>query len=150
MLRGNLSPAFSMNPRSELEALKDWKDLELNSLTFTLTPALSLGERENSLPRIGNMLAPDLTRFRGSMREMVRGILSPLRGWHVGRIWSRLGSPTSIVTKCARDRLMQLTNVDKIEMFLLRWHSQFGSHAQASGVYPEAAPFRFKPMRERG
>jgi hypothetical protein len=25
-----------MNPRSELKALKDWKDLELNSLTLTL------------------------------------------------------------------------------------------------------------------
>jgi hypothetical protein len=61
-------------------ALKDWKDLELKSLTLTLTPALSLGERENSLPRIGNMLALELTRFRGSMREMVRGILSSLRG----------------------------------------------------------------------
>jgi hypothetical protein len=61
-------------------ALKDWKDLELNSLTLTLTPALSLGERENSLPRIGNMLALDLTRFKGLMREMVRGNLSPLRG----------------------------------------------------------------------
>jgi hypothetical protein len=69
-----------MNPRSELKALKDWKDLELNSLTLTLTPALSPGERENSFPRIGNMLALDLTRFRGSMREMVRGILSPQRG----------------------------------------------------------------------
>jgi hypothetical protein len=69
-----------MNPRSELKVLKDWKDQELNSLTLTLTPALSLGERENSFPRIGNRLALDLTRFRGSMREMVRGILSPLRG----------------------------------------------------------------------
>jgi hypothetical protein len=68
-----------MNRRSELMALKDWKDLELNSLTLTLTPALSLGERENSLPRIGNMRALDLTRFRGSMREMVRGILIVIR-----------------------------------------------------------------------
>jgi hypothetical protein len=65
-----------MNRRSELRALKDWKDLELKSLTLTLT----LGERENSLPRIGNRLTLDLTRFRGPMREMVRGILSPLRG----------------------------------------------------------------------
>ena len=72
--------ALTMNPCSELMALKDWKDLELNSLTLTLTPALSLGEREKLFPRIGNRFALDLTRFRGSMREMVRGILSPLRG----------------------------------------------------------------------
>jgi hypothetical protein len=31
------------------------------------------------LPPIGNRLTLDLTRFRGSMREMVRGILSPRR-----------------------------------------------------------------------
>ena len=35
------------------------------------------GERENSFPRIGNMLALDPLRFRGSMRERFRGILSP-------------------------------------------------------------------------
>ena len=33
-------PGPSMNRRSELKALKDWKDLELNSLTLTLIPAL--------------------------------------------------------------------------------------------------------------
>jgi hypothetical protein len=66
--------ALTMNPCSELMALKDWKDHELNSLTLTLTPALSLGERENSFPRIGNMLAQDLTRFRGSRREYFRKI----------------------------------------------------------------------------
>jgi SAM-dependent methyltransferase len=88
-------PALTMNPCSELMALKDWKDLELNSLTLTLTPALSLGERENSLPRIGNMLALDLTRFKGSKREMVRGMLSRRSGRSGSSVWAkwkRLGS----------------------------------------------------------
>jgi hypothetical protein len=35
------------------------------------------GERENSFPRIGNMFALDPLRFRGSRRELIRGILSP-------------------------------------------------------------------------
>jgi hypothetical protein len=33
-MKPQLTPAL-MNPRSELKALKDWKDLELNSLTLT-------------------------------------------------------------------------------------------------------------------
>jgi hypothetical protein len=32
-----------MNPHSEFKALKDWKNLELNSLTLTLTPASAIG-----------------------------------------------------------------------------------------------------------
>ena len=39
--------------------------LNLNSLTLTLTPVLSPGERENSFPRLGNWLALDALRFRG-------------------------------------------------------------------------------------
>jgi len=75
--RGILFPARPMNFRSEFKSLKDWEHLGLSSLTLTLTPALSPGEKENLFPRIGNMRALDLTRFRGSMREIVRGILSP-------------------------------------------------------------------------
>jgi hypothetical protein len=58
-----------MNLCSEFEILKAWKTCGLSRLTLTLTPALSPGKREDLFPRIGNMLALDLTRFRGSMRE---------------------------------------------------------------------------------
>jgi hypothetical protein len=66
----------SMNPRAKSKAVNDWKHLGLSSLTLTLTPALSPGERGNPFPRIGNMLALDLTRFRGSMREPLFGEFS--------------------------------------------------------------------------
>jgi hypothetical protein len=72
--RGN---SLSMDLCSKFQTLKYWKLIVLDGLTLTLTPALSPGGRGNSFPRIGNMLALDLPRFRGSMREMVRGILSP-------------------------------------------------------------------------
>jgi hypothetical protein len=72
----SLTLTLSMNPRFEFKALKGWKHLGLTSLTLTLTPALSPGERGNSFPRIGDMVALDLTRFKGPMREMVRENLS--------------------------------------------------------------------------
>jgi hypothetical protein len=67
------------NPQSLLEALKDWKHLVMNYLTLALTPALSPGERGNLFPRIGNMLALDTPRFRGSMREPFSGNSRPPR-----------------------------------------------------------------------
>ena len=42
-----------------------------------LTPALSPGEREKRLPRPDHIMALDLRWFRGAMRELLRGNLSP-------------------------------------------------------------------------
>ena len=75
----SLHPGPAMNFRSGFKALKDWKHLGLNCLTLTLTPALSPGERGNSFPRIGNMVALDPPWFRGSMRERFSGDSLPLR-----------------------------------------------------------------------
>jgi hypothetical protein len=44
-----------------------------------LTPALSSEEREKRLPRVGEMKATDLRRFRG-LRGIFRENLSPKRG----------------------------------------------------------------------
>jgi hypothetical protein len=83
-----LTLTLSMNPRSELRVLKDWKDLGLNSLTLTLTPgrtsAWHHSPGENSFPRIGNMVALDLTRFRDSMRDNRFGEFSPPRRGRIG------------------------------------------------------------------
>jgi hypothetical protein len=74
-LQGNCVLAIPL--KTAKNHAKAFKTLYLNGLTLALTPALSPGERENPFPRIGNMVAQDLTRFRGSMREQFRGILSP-------------------------------------------------------------------------
>jgi hypothetical protein len=42
-----------------------------------LIPAFSPREKEKRLPRLGKMMAIDLRVFRGSMREFLRGNLSP-------------------------------------------------------------------------
>ena len=79
-----LTLALPMNLRSNLRT-QNWRNsLELNGLTLALTPGRTSAwhhspeERENRLPRFGDWLTLDLSRFMGSMREkFVRGNLSP-------------------------------------------------------------------------
>ena len=59
-----------MNLGSQFRA-QNWRNsIGINGLKLALTPALSPEERENTFPRLDNLQALDLTRFRGSMREI--------------------------------------------------------------------------------
>ena len=67
------------NRSSKFRAQNWWNILDLNSLTLTLTPTLSPGEREKLFPRLERTQASGLPWFRGSKSKICFGDFSPHR-----------------------------------------------------------------------